>query len=143
MKISALLAAKGTAVVTIRSDESIAEAVRVMREHNVGALVVSSDGHAVEGIISERDIVRALAEVGGSVLEHAVSSIMSAEVVSTTRDDTVEQLMSIMTEHRIRHVPVVEAAELVGMVSIGDVVKNRLEELEKDRNALVDYINAR
>jgi CBS domain-containing protein len=143
MKISALLAAKGASVVTIRPDASIAEAVSALGRHNVGALVVSTDGRTVEGIVSERDVVRALDDVGAGILEPPVATIMSGDVHTCTPEDTVESLMATMTEHRVRHIPVVEAGVLAGMVSIGDVVKNRMEELEQDRDALVDYINAR
>jgi len=143
MKISALLAVKGASVVTIRSDASIGEAVAALGRHNVGALVVSTDGRFLDGIISERDIVRALDELGSGVLEPQVATIMSSEVHTCSPEDTVESLMATMTEHRVRHVPVVEDGVLAGMVSIGDVVKNRMEELEHDRDALVDYINAR
>jgi CBS domain-containing protein len=143
MKISALLAVKGASVVTIRPDASVAEAVAALGRYNVGALVVSTDGRSVDGIISERDIVRGLDQLGSGVLEPQVDTIMSAEVHTCSPEDTVESLMSTMTEHRVRHVPVVEGGVLAGMVSIGDVVKNRMEELEQDRDALVDYINAR
>jgi CBS domain-containing protein len=143
MKISALLAVKGASVVTIRPDASIAEAVAALAEHNVGALVVSEDGGSIDGIVSERDVVRALDRLGAGVLEPQVSTIMSRDVHTCSPDDTVESLMAAMTEHRVRHLPVVDAGVLAGMVSIGDVVKNRMEELEQDRDALVDYINAR
>jgi CBS domain-containing protein len=143
MKIAALLAVKGASVVTIPADASIAEAVAALDHHNVGALVVSADGRSVDGIVSERDIVRALDEIGAGVLEPPVSTIMSKDVHTCSPEDTVESLMATMTERRVRHIPVVEAGVLAGMVSIGDVVKNRMEELEHDRDALVDYINAR
>lgn len=143
MKISALLAAKGASVVTIRPDASIGEAVAALGLHNVGALVVSTDGEVVGGIVSERDIVRALGQLGSGVLEPQVATIMSSDVHTCSPEDTVESLMATMTEHRVRHVPVVDGGVLAGMVSIGDVVKNRMEELEQDRDALVDYINAR
>lgn len=143
MKISALLAVKGASVVTIRPDASIAEAVAALAEHNVGALVVSEDGGSIDGIVSERDVVRALDRLGAGVLEPQVSTIMSRDVHTCSPDDTVESLMAAMTKHRVRHLPVVEGGVLAGMVSIGDVVKNRMDELEQDRDALVDYINAR
>jgi len=143
VKISTLLAVKGSSVHTVRPEASVRAAVGLLGRHNVGALVVSADGTAVDGIMSERDVVRALDRLGPSVLDDPVSAIMSTEVRSTTPEDTVESLMATMTEHRIRHVPVVTGGLLSGMVSIGDVVKNRMEELEQDRDALVDYINAR
>jgi CBS domain-containing protein len=143
MKISALLAVKGASVVTIRPDAPIAEAVATLGRHNVGALVVSTDGRTVEGIVSERDVVRALDSLGAGVLEPQVATIMSGDVHTCSPEDTVESLMATMTQHRVRHLPVVEDGILAGMVSIGDVVKNRMGELEQDRDALVDYINAR
>jgi CBS domain-containing protein len=143
MKIASLLEAKGRDVVTIPPGASIAEAIALLGVHNVGALVVSDDGKAVAGIVSERDVVRAIDAMGPAVLDKPVTSIMSTEIRSTTPEDSIESLMATMTEHRVRHVPVIEDGVLTGMVSIGDVVKNRMEELEQDRNALVDYINAR
>lgn len=143
MRVSNLLTAKGSSVATIPSDASVASAVEELRRHGIGALVVSSDRKHIEGIVSERDIVRALADRAEDLLVSPVSSIMSRTVTTCSPDDEIESLMSTMTNLRIRHVPVVQDGALVGIVSIGDVVKNRIGELEKDRNELVDYINAR
>lgn len=143
MKISNLLKAKGSAVATISPDSKVSEAVTQLREHRIGALVVSSDGQHIDGIVSERDIVRALADEAATLLDEPVTSIMSSTVTTASPDVEVESLMSIMTERRIRHVPVTQDGVLAGIVSIGDVVKNRIDELEKDRDELVDYINAR
>ena len=143
MHISNLLRGKGSAVATIAPDATVAAAVEELRRHGIGALVVSSDRQHIEGILSERDIVRALADGAGTLLQEPVSSIMSETVTTCSPDDEIEWLMSTMTERRIRHVPVVSDGVLSGIVSIGDVVKNRIGELEKDRNELVDYINAR
>lgn len=143
MNVSNLLTAKGSAVATIAPDASVAAAVDELRRHGIGALVVSTDRRHIEGIVSERDVVRALAERATTLLEEPVSSIMSTTVTTCSPDDQIEWLMSTMTERRIRHVPVVSDGVLSGIVSIGDVVKNRIGELEKDRNELVDYINAR
>jgi len=145
MRISNLLAGKGPEVATIRRDATVAEAVSELARHGIGALVVSSDGRRIEGIVSERDIVRGLEGDDGSLLAAAVSSIMSATVHTCSPEDDVDSLMAAMTERRIRHVPVVEGEEglLLGIVSIGDVVKSRILELEKDRKDLVDYIYAR
>lgn len=143
MKIANLLKAKGGTVATIAPGAKVSEAVAELRKHRIGALVVSSDGEHIDGIVSERDIVRALADEAGTLLDEPVSSIMSSKVTTGSPDNEVESLMSIMTERRIRHVPVVEDGVLTGIVSIGDVVKNRIDELEKDRDELVDYINAR
>jgi CBS domain-containing protein len=143
MKISSLLARKGSTVSTIGGDATVGEAVSQLKAERIGALVVSADGEHIDGILSERDVVRALAEEGAELLGRPVASIMTEKVFSCDPDDDIESLMSVMTERRIRHVPVVESDLLRGIVSIGDVVKNRIDELEKDRRELVDYITAR
>ena len=143
MRISTLLAGKGDAVATITADTTVTGAVDALRSHGVGALVVSSDGQHIDGIVSERDIVRGLAGQLGALLSEPVSSIMTSKVFTCSPDDDVESLMAVMTERRIRHVPVVTDGVLAGIISIGDVVKSRIDELEKDRKELVEYINAR
>ena len=143
MLISTLLAQKGSNVATIRGDATVAEAVDELNRHHVGALVVSSDGVRIDGIVSERDVVRKMSERRETVLGEPVSSIMSATVSTCSLDDDTESLMRMMTERRIRHVPVVDDGRLSGIVSIGDVVKNRIEELEKNRSELIEYITAR
>jgi CBS domain-containing protein len=143
VRISALLAGKGNSVATITGDLTVATAVDTLRAHRVGALVVSSDGNHIDGIVSERDIVRGLADQHGALLDEPVRSIMTEKVFTCSPDDDVELLMAVMTERRIRHVPVVKDGILAGIISIGDVVKSRIDELEKDRKELVEYINAR
>ena len=143
MQISTLLAGKGETVATITGDLSVGDAVDELRAHGVGALVVSSDGQHIDGIVSERDIVRGLSAKHGALLDEPVRSIMTSKVFTVSPDDDVESLMAVMTERRIRHVPVVRDGILSGIVSIGDVVKSRIVELEKDRKELVEYINAR
>ncbi len=143
MRVSALLDAKGTAVLTVPRDVTVAEAVATLCRHRVGALVVSGDGERIEGIVSERDVVRRLNDLHGALVNEPVTSIMSVEVRTCSPDDDLESLMATMTEHRIRHVPVVRDSVLAGIVSIGDVVKARMEELQKDRDKLVEYIQAR
>ena len=143
MKISAILKAKGPSVATIGQDVTVATAVAELARHNVGALVVSNDGLIVDGIISERDITRALERFGGAVLDKPVRMIMSSEVRTVSPTEEVESVAVMMTEHRIRHVPVLSDGTLAGIVSIGDVVKSRIEELEQDRDALFKYIDAR
>ncbi len=143
VQVSKLLVTKGSSVATIPPGATVADAVAELREHRIGALVVSSDHKHIEGIVSERDVVRALTDRAGALLEDPVSSIMSSKVTTCSPDDEVESLMSTMTHMRFRHVPVVRDGVLCGIVSIGDVVKHRIVELEKDRNELVDYINAR
>jgi CBS domain-containing protein len=143
MHVSDLLAGKGATVATVTSHTLVGDVVAELARHRVGALVVSPDGRHIEGIVSERDIVRHLSEVRSDLLDDPVSTIMSTEVSTCRPDDDVESIMELMTEKRIRHVPVVADGELVGIVSIGDVVKSRIGELEKDRNELLEYISAR
>ena len=143
MQISAILKRKGSSVATIERDATVAAAAAELARHNVGALVVSADGRTVEGIVSERDITRALDKLGGAALDQPVHAIMSSEVRTVSPDEEVEQLAVMMTEFRIRHAPVLKDGALVGIVSIGDVVKSRIEELEQDKDALFKYIDAR
>lgn len=143
MHVSDLLATKGATVATVRGDASVAELVAELARHRVGALVVSPDGRSIEGIASERDVVRHLSEVRHDLLTQPVSSIMSTEVSTCAPEADVESIMALMTDRRIRHVPVVADGVLSGIVSIGDVVKSRMGELEKHRNELLEYITAR
>jgi len=144
LNVQSILGVKGTDIVTISSGASLADAVQTMRDASVGALVVSDDGAHIAGIVSERDIVRALANHGASVLGRPVSSAMSSEVITCTAADSVESLMRSMTERRIRHLPVVDGAGVLGgIVSIGDVVKSRLGQLESENEHLVAYIHGR
>ena len=143
MRIATLLSAKGSDVATITGDTTVAGAVAELHAHGIGALVVSSDGEHIDGIVSERDIVRALFDRHEALLDEPVRAIMTSTVFTCSPDDDTEVLMTAMTERRIRHVPVVDGGTLCGIVSIGDVVKNRITELERDRKELVEYINAR
>lgn len=143
MNVESLLATKGRDVATIASNAPIAEAVEKMREHRVGALVVTGGQAPLAGILSERDVVRALAERGAATLDARVSLLMTKEVTTCALTTSVTDLMVMMTEGRIRHVPVVQEGDLVGLVSIGDVVKARLDELEHDKRDLLDYVSAR
>jgi CBS domain-containing protein len=143
VRISSLLEHKGASVVTIAKETTVAEAVQALERHGIGALVVSDDGSHIDGILSERDVVRALGRHGGDLLDHPVHTIMTANVVTCAPDNDVESLMSAMTDNRVRHVPVVVDGKLAGLVSIGDVVKSRIGELEKDRKELEEYITAR
>jgi CBS domain-containing protein len=141
MRISEVLRRKGGEVVTIEPEANVRRLLALLSEHNIGAVVVSTDGTAIEGIVSERDIVRRLGERGAGLLDQPVSSIMTATVRTCAPGDRVEDLRATMTEHRIRHVPVVRDGSLVGIVSIGDVVKSAIAELESEREQLVDYIS--
>jgi CBS domain-containing protein len=143
MLVADLLEGKGFAVATVTAGATVGDVVADLVRHRVGALVVSPDGLQIEGIVSERDIVQRLSELHPDLLEDRVSSIMSTDVQVCTPTDDVESIMNLMTERRIRHVPVVEGGLLCGIVSIGDVVKSRIGELEKDRNELLEYITAR
>jgi CBS domain-containing protein len=141
MLVQSILAAKGSEVVTVRDSVSLSDAAMSMRDHAIGALVVSNDGYSIVGIVSERDLVRAIANHGASVMGRPVSSVMSRDVVTCGVGDSIESLMVAMTERRIRHVPVVDdAGDLGGLVSIGDVVKNRLGQLEVENQQLHEYI---
>jgi CBS domain-containing protein len=140
MKVSGILASKGTAVATIAPGACVADAADELRRHGVGALVVSTDGQAIDGIISERDIVFRLSETGEQVLREPVSAVMTAEVRTCAMDDTCDELMRVMTEQRTRHLPVVADGKLAGIISIGDVVKRRVTELEDETRQMHDYI---
>jgi CBS domain-containing protein len=141
MRISEILRRKGGDVATIEPGTEVRQLLALLAEHNIGAVVVSSDGAAIEGIVSERDVVRRLNEHGAGLLDEPVSSIMTATVRTCAPGDNVEDLRATMTEHRIRHVPVTRDGKLVGIVSIGDVVKSAIAELETEREQLVDYIS--
>lgn len=143
MLVSNLLDQKGAGVATVPAGASVATVVAELARHGVGALVVSPDGEVIEGIVSERDVVRHLSELRMSLLSEPVAAIMSTTVRTCAPDDDVATIMSLMTEQRIRHVPVVEGGRLCGIVSIGDVVKSRIGELERDRSELLEYITAR
>jgi CBS domain-containing protein len=140
MRISHVLRVKGTQVVTVPPDTKVRQLLTVLAEHRIGAIVVSRDGTSVDGIVSERDIVRALATRGAAVLSEDVTAIYTAEVHTVTPQTSLEEVARMMTEHRMRHAPVVVDGALRGIVSIGDVVKNRIDELETERAALTDYI---
>ena len=142
MQISQLLRRKGTTVATVEASATVRDALALLAEHGIGALVVSPDGGRIAGIISERDIARGLHERGSGLLAEPVSSVMTAEVLTCMPGASVHELAQTMTDHRIRHIPVVEDDRLVGIVSIGDVVKARLDELEAERAQLVDYIQS-
>lgn len=140
VRVGVILDRKGDEVFTISPDASIAEATGTLKQHNIGALVVSADGRTVRGILSERDIVRRLAAAGADCLHETVGEVMTTQVTTCGRDRTADELMALMTNSRIRHVPVVEDDELAGIISIGDVVKSRMDELETKAQALEEYV---
>jgi CBS domain-containing protein len=140
VEIGQLLRRKGHDVATIEGSRSVRDALAVLAEQGIGALVVSADGRAIDGIVSERDVARGLHDRGAGLLGDPISSVMTAEVHTCTPHVQLTDLARLMTDERVRHVPVVDGDALVGIVSIGDVVKARLDELEEERRQLVDYI---
>lgn len=140
MSVESILRTKGTGVVTIRSNATLADAAKMLAEKKIGAVVVSEDGVGVGGIISERDIVRAVAKSGGEALLQPVSSMMTADVITCDRSDSVESVMQKMTSGRFRHVPVIADGALLGIISIGDVVKRRIEDAEAEAEHLRGFI---
>lgn len=139
-KVSTIVARKGHEVATVSPSASLADASELLATHGVGALVVSADGERIDGVISERDIVRRLARTGSGTLELTVADVMTADVATCTWDTTTDELMALMTEKRIRHVPVVDDGKLVAIVSIGDVVKSRMDELTLETDQLQAYV---
>jgi CBS domain-containing protein len=142
MDVQTILKAKGDKVVTIAPETTVGEAAQVLKREGIGALVVSNDGNGVLGILSERDIVAGLGDVTRRerLLEAQVSALMTRDVVTCSPADEVQKCMQLMTEHHIRHLPVMDDGAMIGLVSIGDVVKNRLEELESEAGFLRDMI---
>jgi CBS domain-containing protein len=134
-----LLGRRGN-VVTIEPTADLAAAVKLLAERRIGAVIILGGDHHIVGILSERDIVRALAEHGPTALNEPVGQVMTRDVKTCSEDDTIEDLMGRMTTGKFRHMPVVEQGKLIGIVSIGDVVKNRVEEIEHESEALRDYI---
>lgn len=142
MRINDVLRRKGGDVVTVKPDETVQRLLQLLAEHGIGALVVSRDGGSVDGIVSERDVVRQLHSRGPSILSVSVSEIMTTTVETCDVDADTQALARKMTDRRIRHVPVVHEGRLCGIVSIGDVVKQRLDELQTERDSLVGYLQS-
>jgi CBS domain-containing protein len=140
MTVSIILAGKGRGIVSIEPSATLASAVELLAEKRIGAALILGAEHRVVGILSERDIVRALAERGAAALQEPVSRTMTRRVSTCTENETVSSIMERMTDGKFRHVPVVDQGRLVGIVSIGDVVKHRLHEMERDSAAMRDYI---
>jgi CBS domain-containing protein len=140
MNVDAILQNKGNAVETARPDWNVAQVCQRLNELEVGALLMSKGGQSVNGIVSERDVINHIAKEGAAVLDRPVSDIMIHDVVTCTRDDDIAHLMETMTERRIRHLPVVENDVLIGIFSIGDVVKYFIQETEYEAKALREYI---
>ncbi len=141
MRVSDVLSSKGLSTIfTIRPEATMSELLDALAEHNVGALVVSHDGSSMLGIVSERDVVRKLRDLD-ELSSITVEQIMTSDVRVCAPDDSFETLMTIMTEHRVRHVPVLDGDELVGVLSIGDAVKQRMDQLEFERDQLNNYVS--
>ena len=140
MTVKTILSAKGSEVITIGPNATLEEAIAVLNKHRIGAVVVLGAEQRVIGILSERDIVRALAERGAASVKEPLAQTMTRVVVTCSEADTVSEIMERMTRGRFRHIPVVEQDRLIGIISIGDVVKQRLGEMERESEALKDYI---
>jgi CBS domain-containing protein len=140
MIVNRILSIKGREVVIIEPSRSLREAATILSERRIGALLVTDGKRPVSGIISERDIVRAIASHGNGALDEPVSRFMTGKVVTCTGQTSINDVMELMTQQKFRHVPVVEGESLVGIISIGDVVKFRLEEIEAEAQAIKEYI---
>ncbi len=142
MHVADILKVKGTDVVTTGPDETVAATVRLLNVKRIGAIVVCDAAAKVVGVISERDIIRGVAVNGARALEMGVRDLMTSEVITCKPTETISEVMKVMTERRFRHLPVIDGGELQGIISIGDVVKNRLEETEMEARVLRDYVIA-
>jgi CBS domain-containing protein len=142
MTVKAILDSKGSDVATVAPNADVVFAVKLLAERRIGALVVVSSDRAVAGIISERDIIRVLAEYGTAALAQPVEQVMTSKVVTCSRGETVSSVMELMTAGKFRHLPVVEHGRLTGIISIGDVVKYRVQEIETESATLRDYIRS-
>jgi CBS domain-containing protein len=140
LNVETILRNKGNRVATIRPEATVADAVDMLNRERIGALVVSEDGARVDGILSERDIVMALGDHGGDLMSRPITAIMTRNVITCEPSDSVGELMAEMTNRRIRHFPVVSSGRLCGIVSIGDLVKSRLDEVEFEANSMRSFI---
>jgi CBS domain-containing protein len=140
MNVASILRLKGRGVVTAKSDTSLLDIARLLTQHGIGCVVIEGDDGKVAGIVSERDLVKAIGRTGTGVLKQPVSEFMTITVVTAREADTIDRLMSEMTAHRFRHMPIVERGRLIGLVSIGDVVKMRIAEAEMEAAAMREYI---
>ena len=143
MTIASILHGKPHRLISVAPDESLQHATEVLTRERIGALLVLKPNGDIAGIISERDIVRAVGVKGSDVLSRPVAELMTKEVICCAPDDTVDQAMAMMTERRFRHLPVRQGSKIVAMISIGDVVKARLSELEQENHALAEYLTGR
>ena len=139
MTVRSVLGSKGHQVISVSPDAKLSAAIKILSERRIGAVMVMS-GQKIDGILSERDVVRVLGERGASVLDESVRSVMTPKVITCRESDTVAAIMEVMTSGKFRHLPVVEHERIVGLISIGDVVKWRVAEYEREQEALRDYI---
>jgi len=139
MNVSKILEGKSSEIISVEAGSTVLEVSKILGERRIGAVPVMK-GKKLAGIVSERDVMRGLAIRGGGVLADKVDSLMTKSVFTCSKDDSVMQLMTMMTERRIRHIPILDNGDLIGMISIGDVVKERMEETEQEAAALKDYI---
>ena len=140
MHVAAVIKRKGSGVVSITPDRTIADATKLLTEHRIGAVLVLDSGDEIRGIISERDIIRALAKYGADALTHRVEALMTRDVQHCSPKDTIAEVMTTMTARRFRHLPVCDGGKLLGMISIGDVVKQRLDDTELEVETLRGYV---
>lgn len=140
MHVAVVLKRKGNRIVSAAPDDSVAAVTRLLTEHRIGAVLVMGDDGQPVGILSERDVVRAIARDGAAALDRPVADLMTRELITAAPDDTVADMMAVMTERRIRHVPIVESGRVVGVISIGDVVKARIDDAELEVESLRGYV---
>ena len=140
MNVAAILKLKGSGVVTTTKDKSLLDIAKLLAQHGIGCIVIEGDDGTIAGIVSERDLMRAIGQAGAKVLKEAVSDFMTKTVVTARETDTIDRLLSEMTTHRFRHMPVVERGRLIGLVSIGDVVKMHVADAEFEAASLREYI---
>ena len=140
MNVAAILKLKGSGVITTTKDKSLLDIAKLLAQHGIGCIVIEGDDGTIAGIVSERDLMRAIGQAGAKVLKEAVSDFMTKTVVTARETDTLDRLMSEMTTHRFRHMPVVERGRLIGLVSIGDVVKMHVADAEFEAASLREYI---
>jgi CBS domain-containing protein len=140
MHVAVVLKRKGNRIVSAAPDDSVAAVTRLLTEHRIGAVLVMGDDGQPVGILSERDVVRAIARDGAAALDRPVADLMTRELITAAPDDTVADMMAVMTERRIRHVPIVESGRVIGVISIGDVVKARIDDAELEVESLRGYV---
>lgn len=140
MNVASILRGKGSDIITANTDDEVSVICKILSEHKIGAILVMDQEKKLAGVISERDIVRALSESGNSCLICKAKDLMTSKVISCSPTDTIDEVMSLMTEKRIRHLPVIDDGNLTGFISIGDVVKSRMDQVEREAEAMRDYI---